>query len=579
MVGALMVPACGSGAATGANEQAASTSQSPGAKGRTFGSDPANQTAGDPLSAAYTPTGPLVADSGFRPATDGFSFENYGKAPPGVAPRPDLTADDVRKLFGDAVCVNLAGGKCDLTSPAQAWMTSTNKSMGGGHCYGFSVAAELLFQHKGTASAYGADTTPALTIDDNPPLARQLAYTWAFQTLDSVSASVFKGTPVEILTKLQSALVPDATETYTVGLFKRDGSGGHAVTPYAIEDHGDGTYSMLIYDNNFPGVTRQIAIDKNADTWNYVASTNPQEPSEIYDGDTTTNPLQLYPTSPGTGTQPCPFCGKVSRGGGAPTESTGSAGRSVGATGADAKPTTDLIYLDGSDTDHGHLLISDAAGHQLGYVGSNFVNTIPGATVTRNLSAKNWVDSIEPDYHVPDGGSYTITLDGTGLAEADSSSFGIIGSSFDVSANDIQLEPGQQDTLVVGPSATTLSYASNRGTTPSLSIGVADQTADYTFDLATQGLSVGGTLNLGVPLDGSGLQMGTTGSSTDAHINLDLSRSDDQGQLDFSHTDIRLSPADTNQLQYSGWANATDPIPLLTTHDGATTTAALNNTH
>ena len=579
MVGVLVVSACSSGAATGTGQQAVPTPPSTVPDVRPAVPDPANLSAGDPSLAAYTPTGPLIADSGFRPATDGYSFENYGQAPPGAAPRPNLTVDDVRKLFGDAVCGDVAAGKCDLTPPAQAWMTTTNKDMSGGHCYGFSVAAELLFMRKDTPSAYGADTTKALTIDDNPPLARQLAYTWAFQTLDSVNDSAIKGTPTEILAKLQAVLVPNAPETYTVSIFMRDGKGGHAVTPYAIEDRGNGTYSVLIYDNNYPGVTRQIAIDTNADTWRYEASTNPQEPSSVYDGDGATNRLELDPTTPGLGTQPCPFCGKVSPDGGAPTGAKGAAGGSAGSAPGATKPELDLIYLDASSTDHGHLLITDAAGHQLGYVGGNLVYTIPGARFTRTVSSKNWLDDIEPDYFVPDGGTYAITLDGSRMTQTDSSSFGIIGSSFDVGANDIQLEAGQVDTLLVGPSATKVSYTSNRGATPALSIGVSNQAADYTFDLATQGLSAGGTLNLGVPLDGSGLQLGITGSATDARVNLSLSRDDDKGQTDFAHNNIALLPTDTNLLQFGAWASATDPIPLLTTHNGTTTTASLANTH
>ena len=117
LVGALALSSCSKGASTGTDQQVAPTPQSAGPEAQPVTPDPATQPAGDPSSAAYTPTGPLVADSGFRPATNGFSFENYRPPPPGAALRPDLTPDNVRKLFGDAVCVNVAGGRCALTHP------------------------------------------------------------------------------------------------------------------------------------------------------------------------------------------------------------------------------------------------------------------------------------------------------------------------------------------------------------------------------------------------------------------------------------------------------------------------------
>ena len=88
---------------------------------------------------SYTPTGPLVADSGFRPDANGFAFANYGNVGPPTN-ITNLTPADMRRAFGDAVCANMAGGTCNLTPPAQQWMDGENSGMAGGHCYGFSVA-------------------------------------------------------------------------------------------------------------------------------------------------------------------------------------------------------------------------------------------------------------------------------------------------------------------------------------------------------------------------------------------------------------------------------------------------------
>jgi hypothetical protein len=294
---ALVVVAACSG---GGGSKAASTSSS--ASGGAFGSAGGG---GDAVGAAYVPTGPLVADNGFRPEKDGFGFENYG-----ASANKDMSPVEVRRIFGDAVCATIQAGNCLLTPPAQQWMDQSNQIMSGGHCYGFSVAALQMFDGKVKQTPFGADTTVALPLPNNDPLQREIAYSFIHQMFDSVQGAKVSGTPSQILDKLIETLkAPKGTaELYTVAFFNRQGGGGHAVTAYGVEDKGDNKFAILIYDNNYPNVTRAIQLDKTAETWSYQAATNPSEPSSLYEGDATTKSLFLYHTSPGITQQPCPFC-------------------------------------------------------------------------------------------------------------------------------------------------------------------------------------------------------------------------------------------------------------------------------
>ncbi|HEV7536535.1 MAG TPA: hypothetical protein VGP90_12925, partial [Acidimicrobiia bacterium] len=299
--------------------------------------DPADASAGHAGGPEYATVGALVADAGFRPTAHGFGFENYGTRLADGSTATNMTADDVRAMFGDAVCADLATGRCDLMPAAQAWLDSTNEEMGNGHCYGFSVAAQLLWQRKADAGAYGASRTPQLDITDNDPLQRRIAYDWALQLLDSVRSGEVTGTPNEILARLRKVLRPDPPETYTVAIFKPDWTGGHAVTPYAVENRGGGRYNVLIYDNNWPGTTRAIAFDTRADTWTYDAAINPNRPDELYHGNAKTKTISLFPTSPGLGPQHCPFCAKRPRRAPLPANAIAAM--------ADGKETAE-IYLD-----------------------------------------------------------------------------------------------------------------------------------------------------------------------------------------------------------------------------------------
>jgi hypothetical protein len=62
-----------------------------------------------------------------------------------------------------ARAIGVAGVTATLIPEARAWLDSTNKAMAGGHCFGLSVLAELLWLKQVNASTLGA-TAYTLTI-------------------------------------------------------------------------------------------------------------------------------------------------------------------------------------------------------------------------------------------------------------------------------------------------------------------------------------------------------------------------------------------------------------------------------
>jgi hypothetical protein len=58
--------------------------------------------------------------------------------------------------------------------------------------------------------------------------------------LESVVSQRITGTPNHILITLKEALNDPGAETYTLGIYKPDGTGGHVVTPFAVVDRGGG---------------------------------------------------------------------------------------------------------------------------------------------------------------------------------------------------------------------------------------------------------------------------------------------------------------------------------------------------
>ena len=90
-----------------------------------------------PVTAALATTGTVVADTGFRPKVDGFSFRNYDGG-------SNLTGAALQRLFGPDVCAGGQDAPCLLTPAAEQWMGHYNRLMAaGGHCYGFSTLSQL----------------------------------------------------------------------------------------------------------------------------------------------------------------------------------------------------------------------------------------------------------------------------------------------------------------------------------------------------------------------------------------------------------------------------------------------------
>ena len=515
-------------------------------------------------SASKHPTTFSAADAGFRPDKNGFAFQNYGELLADGSAPTNLTTDDVRMMFGDAVCVNAKSGKCDLIPEAVAWRDSTNEQMAGGHCFGFAVAAELLWQGKIDPTTLGAPGAAALDISANNALQRVLAYDWALQLLDSVWNARTTGSPNQILAKLDDVLVPHPTELYTLTLYKPDFSGGHAVTPFAVQDKGGGKYDVLIYDNNWPKQTRAISFDTNTNTWTYDAAVNPDQPAEMYSGDAKSETIQLLPTSPGVGTQPCPFCEKQKA-------STSRAANAVGGT------KTAEIYMKGGLRSHARMLITDGAGHRLGYVGGRLVQEISGARVEHIVANNNSMDDPPPVFFVPVPGKYTITIDGAKLAADDSETIGVIGPSYAVSVDGIMVKPGERDTLTLDSVATALTYTSSRAESPTIELSRSDERADYSFKVTGLVDEPGSTLAISDPPDGKGLLIRDIGVQASSTVRLEMTRYADDGIQTFSHEGITQAGEDTAELQYRNWTDTDQGIPLVTTHGGQRSTHLLTN--
>ena len=416
--------------------------------------EPVASTVIEVASPAAETTGVYVADSGFRPTVDGFSFENYTNDGDVVNIRPA----DMHTLFGDAICAAGTGPECRLSSPAVTWMDQVNAAMDGGHCEGMAVMSQLL--HTGTQqpSQYGADRTfdidPTVNLDVYPSIARF----WSMQATEPTSvAHQQQLTPTEVVEQLERTLSGPRTpeSTFTIAFFQEDMGGGHAVTPYAIEDRGDGVKWILIYDNNHPGVPRAIEVDTSADAWSYEAATNPQDDSSLYTGDASTGTLRLVPLSARLQPQNCPFCaGELDE---------DMALNQLTLTGPGARLGTTDFY------------VTDPTERSFGRRGGEMVTEIDAATVMPFLTGLE--DDPAPFLGVPAGFSSTVTI-AAGDEDADDMVFGLVGAGYDAVVRDIDLAAGGVDRIELSQDGSRLAYVSHAPRVPWIEVATEATDAD-----------------------------------------------------------------------------------------------------
>jgi hypothetical protein len=426
---------------------------------------------------AAASAGTVLADNGFRPNPNGFSFQNYG-AEEGYL---NLDAGQMQRIYGSGVCLSGGGAKCALTPVAQAYMDAFNAASSGGHCFGFATLSELIYKGYlprfgySAVSAFGAgaQTTFALGIEGNDLLQRSISRAFIFQALPALSENTIAGTPRQILHELlHGKLDPKSKEIWTFTIFQYGHKAGHAITPYAVEDMGNGIYDVAVYDNNWPDdANRRLEINTKKNTWSYYAMISPGYPQAQYEGNAKSKSLSLVPVTPALGVQPCPFC--------------------VGRQGGHSK--FNEVRLDGTGSEHARFLITDARGRQTGFKDGRFVNRIPGAKVLQRTSGgyrlhpggQLFADSPAPVVRLPKGAEFEISVDGRHLKRRDRETLSLVGPTYDAVVENLIMGPGQSAEVALSPHGNAIGYRPSAQTvSPAISLGAQTKQVGYRVTVA-----------------------------------------------------------------------------------------------
>ncbi len=300
-----------------------------------------------PVSAELFPR-TYDVDTGFRPNSNGFSFENYGNYACSdtycnrTFPVENLTSNEMRRMFGDKICKKIfPDGSCELLKVAESWMDEVNEAMDGGHCEGMAVLSALFFAGIKDPLTFGKPSVNSLRLEGNIPLQNEIAYWYATQWyMDDYLIEEDPNTQLQILIEEfqnhPNVLIP-------VGIYKRDFSGGHAITAYAVQEKEDGIFWIMVYDNNYPGEERHIIVDTKNNSWEYSGASMTDLAEELYDGEWHINPFQLAPINSRLGEFECDFCPAVS--------SSLPAVEGEGGSEPDSSPLPELLFPESSPTE------------------------------------------------------------------------------------------------------------------------------------------------------------------------------------------------------------------------------------
>ncbi len=503
---------------------------------------------------AQQASGTVVADLGFRPDGNGFGFPNYGAD----TPVTNLTPDEMRRLLDDSVCAILKDNKCTLVPEIQQLMDTLNGKMGGGHCEGMAVLSTLLFANKENAADFGQGQPTAFDFNTNAKLQREIALWFATQFLNKVGAATIKDkTPKDLLPILTKAMT-DKSEYYVIHIFQPGFKNGHAITPYAVQDMGNGLFHVMVYDNNWPkDGNRFVEIDTNANTWSYLAATSPDVPEALYKGDATTLTLHLSPIGLRVSKQTCPTC-QAAAIQASQTQLVAYHPARATAKQAETQYNEVTIYSSG-DVSGADLLITDAQGHRLGYQGGQFYNEFPGAQFIPATSDNLFGDDPEPVYYIPVGTAFTVSLDGTNMQKDEVTNVSMVGPSYDLAVENIKLGAGKKDTMAFSPDGTKIAYTPSGDEAPDIILGIQHTGNDYEFTVKGADVQPGAAINVSLDYDKGRLGINTSGANekTSTYA-IEVNRISDTAEDTFTHDGLTLDPKDTAYIEFGAWDGTGD---------------------
>jgi hypothetical protein len=521
-------------------------------------SDPHGGRANSPTAQVQDEKGTIVAQlKEYDPTVAGYGFRNYGRDHTNES---DLGAGDLIKIFGaENVCESgTTLSDCVLYEPAVEWLDQQFKMLANGHCDGLAMTSlrfwlGLPFEGKSTPGDWQSGAHKVSDLQHTDAISNYVAYIHVLQSLAEIyefRRDHFKNKPSEILHMLMDSMKDDSTDHLELAIYLlQEGrlTRGHAITPYAVEDMGDGLYHILVYDSNYPGVSKYVDLNAKEETWRYHTAADPSQTANDYVGDASTNSLTVQNLAARElDVYGCPFC---------PDDSERTSLHHVSATKNLKKDQVGFAL-----TGEGEYLITGPNGKRIGYdfAKSRFVNEIPDADVIPDLGGLG--KNVPAEYRLPHISSskpYTINVAGKSIDHEVDADLDMEGPGFVVGFQDILVDPGENLIMTISPNGRELSFtASQDGQTPKIFITTATSRKEpsYFFEIGGIKLSPGKTVTMKLDLKKEKLFFKDNDAKRDAYDVLVTRVNPDGTKNSYEHHDLEIAKkTDNYEMDFSKW--------------------------
>lgn len=248
--------------------------------------------------------------------------------------------------------------------------------------------------------------------------------------------------------------------------------------------------------------------------------------------------------------QTCPTCGSVA-----------ADGKSVKGSAVSFRE----VSLNGD----AHVLITDNASHQLGFVAGAFVNTIPQATTSPiKRSPLTYNSVVDPTYRLPLNVPLTITLDGTALTTAGTSSVTLTAPGYAFSVEDVLVHPLQKDTISFSAGTESVSYKTTASETPRVDLGVSFDGADYLFEVKSAAETGGVEVKLELDAANGKLKVSVKANDGTASYDVRVERRDTAATSVFTHAGNSIAATAVVSFDYAQWSGNGMPMSVGVDADG-----------
>lgn len=512
----------------------------------------------------------VVASLNFDPKIDGFGFKNYKNE--GEKWKDDIAVDDLIRMFGaDSLCKKRSRAKkCVEKADPRPWIDYYLKLMNIGHCEGIAVASlrmnsGLPFKKRTSPANFQTGAKSPFSLRREQTLENYIAYYWITQTFDEISIPTKEtaDSPVELAKTLINSMNAK-TDTYLLGFYKYDKGrpyDGHAVAPFAVEDTGN-QYKIYVYDNNFPGETRYLYVNKNAaESWYYSSKADPKAKPDYF-GEKKTKTLELTANSwrdnrcfdpPfDTDSDTAEGCGKDSAIFNRPFFTTASFQPRLSASDEDGEDAEFFL------TGEGNLLVSDGED-RIGYDQNNrFYDEIQDGNF-RLLIGGLGIDL--PHYTIPyneTGEPYTIVFSGKNLTEESALDFVFSAPGFTVGFDGIKLDPNETLTATVSRDGEQITFKASAADAETPEVFFAfdpenDEEASYIATIGGVELTRNKTLTYEFDFENGKLFMSDDDGNED-NYDIELIRINADGtEPVYEQEDLNIGKADKYEMDFGDW--------------------------